>query len=103
MKYVSVEQGIKVYSDIVLITTPSSAHRDIARVIAPFVHKDMVIILNSGRTFGAIDFLITLKSLGIKELPHIAETQTIVYTCHKSASDSAIIYALKEKGSYSKC
>lgn len=85
-----------VISDTVLITTPSSAHRDIARVIAPFVHKDMVIILNPGRTFGAVDFLKRLQALGVKELPHIAETQTIVYTCRKSSIDRAIIYAFKE-------
>ena len=85
----------KVISDIIMVTTPSSAHRDIAKVIAPYVHKDMVVILNPGRTFGAIDFLCTLKEVGVKELPHIAETQTIVYTCRKSASDSAVIYAFK--------
>lgn len=85
----------EIISDVVMVTTPSSAHQDIARELAPFVHKDMVIILNPGRTFGAIDFANSLIKMGVKELPHIAETQTIIYTCRKNSVDGVTIYALK--------
>lgn len=85
-----------VIRDVVLVTTPSSAHKDIAHTLAPYVHKDMVIILNPGRTFGAIDFANCLNQAGVTELPHIAETQTIVYTCRKNSVNSAYIYALKQ-------
>lgn len=85
----------EVISDFVMVATPSSAHRDVAHKLAPFVHKGMVIILNPGRTFGAVDFASELKKCGVKELPHIAETQTIVYTCRKKSSDSVTIFALK--------
>ena len=84
-----------VISDFVMVTTPSSAHKDIARQLAPFVHRGMIIILNPGRTFGAIDFAEELKKCGVKELPQIAETQTIVYTCRKSGPNSTNIFALK--------
>lgn len=84
-----------VVSDFVMVTTPSSAHKDIAKALAPYVKPDMVIILNPGRTFGAIDFAEELKRQGVKELPQIAETQTIVYTCRKSGPNSAVILALK--------
>lgn len=85
----------EVVSDFVMVTTPSSAHRDIAKELAPYVHKDMIIILNPGRTFGAIDFANTLRQCGVTEMPKIAETQTIVYTCRKNDVDSVNIYALK--------
>lgn len=85
----------EVVSNFVMVSTPSSAHKDIAKEIAPFVHKDMVIVLNPGRTFGAIEFAEELKKHGVKELPQIAETQTIVYTCRKSGKNSATIFALK--------
>lgn len=78
----------EVISDVIMVTTPSSAHKDIARVLAPFVTKDTVIVLNPGRTFGAIEFAETLKNCGVVELPHIAETQTIVYTCRRSDKNS---------------
>ncbi|MDO4564009.1 MAG: NAD/NADP octopine/nopaline dehydrogenase family protein [Clostridia bacterium] len=85
----------EVVSNFVMVTTPSSAHKDVARALAPYVHKEMVIVLNPGRTFGAIEFARTLKDCGVKEMPHIAETQTIVYTCRRSDKNSTVIYALK--------
>lgn len=84
-----------VVADFVMVTTPSSAHKDIARELAPFVHPDMIIILNPGRTFGAIEFAEELKKQGVDRLPHIAEAQTIVYACRKSGPNSTSILALK--------
>ncbi len=84
-----------VITDFVMVTTPSSAHKDVARELAPFVHKNMIIILNPGRTFGAIEFAEELKRYKVKQLPQIAETQTIVYTCRKSGKNSTNIFALK--------
>ncbi len=84
-----------VIADFVMVTTPSSAHKDVARTLAPYVHPDMIIVLNPGRTFGAIDFAEELLKCGVKELPQIAETQTIVYTCRRSGENSANIFALK--------
>ena len=84
-----------VISDFVMVTTPSSAHKDIAHQLAPFVHKNMVIVLNPGRTFGAIEFTRTLLECGVTELPHIAEAQTIVYTCRRGEKNNTTIIALK--------
>lgn len=84
-----------VVDDFVMVTTPSSAHKDIAKELAPYVSKDMIVILNPGRTFGAIEFAEELRKYGVEELPQIAETQTIVYTCRKSGSNSTNIFALK--------
>ena len=84
-----------VFADFVMVTTPSSAHKDIARELAQYVTLDTVIILNPGRTFGAIEFSEELKKNGVSELPHIAETQTIVYTCRKTGPNSTSILALK--------
>lgn len=86
----------EVISDFVMVATPSSAHRDVARQLAPFVHKDMIIVLNPGRTFGAIDFANELKRCGVNDMPYIAETQTIVYTCRRSDKNNTTIFALKD-------
>lgn len=84
-----------VISDIIFVTTPSTAHKEIAREIAPFVHENMVILLNPGRCFGAIEFAEELKKQGITKMPYIGETQSIVYTCRKSDPNHAVIFALK--------
>lgn len=81
---------------VILVTTPSSAHEEIAKRLAPYVRKDQVIILNPGRTFGALSFLDALRMAGARELPVIAETQTIVYTCRRSGDTDVTIFAMKD-------
>ncbi len=86
----------EVFSDFIMVTVPSNAHMDIARKIAPYVSSKTIIILNPGRTFGAIEFVRELERCGVKEIPHIAETQTIVYTCRKKNNNTSTIFALKK-------
>ncbi len=79
----------------IMITTPSSAHRDLARMLAPYVDETYTIILNPGRTFGALEFSQVLEENGCVSMPVIAETQTIVYTCRREKKNAVSIYALK--------
>ena len=84
-----------VYEDVILVAVPASAHRDVAFMLAPFVKEDTVIVLNPGRTFGAIEFRRCLREAGCCFEPKIAETQTILYTCRKMGENISRIYALK--------
>lgn len=85
----------EVISDFILVTVPSTAYPSVAREIAPFVDENTRIILNPGRTFGAISFAEELKRNHVKSLPQIAETQTIVYTCRRNGDNEVTIFALK--------
>ena len=80
---------------LVMVVVPSTAHKEIARRLAPFLNEDSVVILNPGRTFGAVEFAKELEANGVCRLPHIAETQTIVYTCRRIGADGVSIHALK--------
>ena len=67
-------------SDVILVVTPASAHKVIAQKIAPHLTKDQIILLNPGRTFGAIEFSQTLKK-EVGNFPvFVAETQTLLFT-----------------------
>lgn len=79
----------------IMITTPSSAHRDLAVMLAPYVDESYTVILNPGRTFGSLDFIYWLKKAGCLSLPVVAETQTIIYTCRKENENTVRVYALK--------
>ena len=79
----------------VLVTTPANAHGDLAQLLAPYVTKDMLIVLNPGRTFGALEFLTKLKEHGCVNSPLVIETQTIIYTCRKTGDDQVSILAFK--------
>ena len=84
-------------SDLVMVVTPASAHRDIAKMLAPYVHPEMLIVLNPGRSFGAIEFYNTLAEFEHRQLPVVAETQTIVYTCRRTSDYGVHVYALKKE------
>lgn len=85
-----------VIEQIIMVSTPSSAHKSVAKVLAPVLQPDSVVILNPGRTFGAVEFIAELKKNGCKNIPLVAETQSIIYTCRKVSADTALIYALKK-------
>ena len=82
--------------DIILITTPSSSHKDLAELIAKNLNKSTVIILNPGRTFGALEFEYIFNQYNREYAQVIAETQTIIYTCRKMGDDGVNIIAMKD-------
>lgn len=90
-----ITQLSEIKEKLIMVTTPSSAHRDIAKMIAPYVDESHIIVLNPGRTFGILEFEKTLKEYGCTSMPLIAEAQTIVYTCRRLGKNSVAIYAFK--------
>ncbi|NLK53001.1 MAG: NAD(P)-binding domain-containing protein [Syntrophomonadaceae bacterium] len=88
-------------ASIVLVTTPANAHAEIARVLAPYATAEMLIVLNPGRTFGALEFSAKLKEYGCVSNPLVIETQTIIYTCRKIHANQVSIMAFKHDVFYS--
>ena len=82
--------------DIILITTPANSHKELAEVISKNIKKSTVIVLNPGRTFGALEFRNIYEKHNLEYRQIIAETQTIIYTCRKTAEDSVNIIAFKD-------
>lgn len=85
-----------VLEKVILVTTPSTAHKDLARMLAPVLLPNSIVVLNPGRTFGALEFVEELKRHDCKNIPLVAETQSIIYTCRKADAGTACIFALKD-------
>jgi opine dehydrogenase len=83
--------------ELVMVTTPANSHKEIAERIAKYVTPNMLVVLNPGRTCGAIEFSKVLEEKGCNANPQIAETQTIIYTCRKMKSDLVNIIAFKKQ------
>lgn len=81
--------------DLILVTTPASSHKDIAKNIAENINKETLIVLNPGRTFGALEFKKIYDEHNTTFEQDIAETQTIIYTCRKTEEDSVSILSFK--------
>ncbi len=82
-------------TELILITTPAFAHKELAHLLAGCLNQDVPIILNPGRTFGAIEFMSEFM-LDQPWCPLIAETQSTVYTCRKVSDDRVDILSLKD-------
>lgn len=82
--------------DVILITTPANAHRDLAKIIGQNIKSKALIVLNPGRTFGALEFKRIFDKYNNKCVDvSIAETQTIVYTCRKIDDETVDIISFK--------
>lgn len=86
----------EVLSPIIMVTTPATAHKDVARMLARYVDSTYTIVLNPGRTLGALEFVKELKNAGCASLPLVAESQTIIYTCRRDIGNHVYLYAMKK-------
>lgn len=79
----NLEEAIK-GRKLLMVVVPAFAHREVAERIAPFVEDGQIILLNPGRTGGALEFKNVFKSKGIKKDVIIAEAQTFVFASRMS-------------------
>lgn len=69
------------FADIIMVTTTANAHQAVAHSIAPYIKDGQIIILNPGRTCGALVFKQALKETGCNKRYYLGEAQTLVYAC----------------------
>ena len=84
-------------SDIVMVTTTANAHHAVAKSIAPFVKDNQIIILNPGRTCGALVFKQALKEAGCSKRYFLGEAQTLVYACRLVKNGVVNIIGVKDE------
>ena len=85
------------YSNLILVVTTATAHREIAEKIVPYLTDDHTIVLNPGRTFGVLEFGNVLKQKRPLLKCHIAETQTLVFACRIKTPGVVNIIGVKDK------
>lgn len=82
-------------ADIVMVVTPSTAHRGIAALMASHLQDGQIVVLNPGRTGGALEFRKVLIDSGAKGRPVLAEAQTFVYASRALSRHEARIFSIK--------
>ena len=83
--------------NIIMVVIPASGHEDIAQVCAPHLKDGQIVILTPGRTFGALEFINTVRKNGSDADIIIAETQTIIYTSRYKEGAKVEILAFKKR------
>jgi opine dehydrogenase len=82
-------------ADILMVCTPATGHRFMAERCAPFLRDGQIIVLNPGRTGGALEFTHVLKSAGVRADVIVAEAQTFIYAARLMNPAQVRIFRIK--------
>ena len=82
-------------ADVIMVVTPSTAHFALAAAMAPFLRDGQLVVLNPGRTGGALEFNEVLRREKIRTMPVIVEAQTFVYASRMANRHRGHIYRIK--------
>lgn len=81
--------------DLIMVVVPATAHRYMAEITAPHLKDGQMIILNPGRTFGALEFKQVLNQLNVRADVIVAEAQTFIYASRVVGPGHAKIFRIK--------
>jgi opine dehydrogenase len=82
-------------SDVIMVVTPSTAHMGLAALMAPHIKDGQLLVLNPGRTGGALEVRKTLADSGCRSRPIIAEAQTFIYASRALSRYEGHIFKIK--------
>jgi len=83
-------------TDILMVVVPATAHAFFAESCAPHLRDGQIIILNPGRTGGALEFKKIFGDRKITKKIFLAETQTFLYASRTIGSAASHIFRIKE-------
>lgn len=84
-------------AEIIMVTTVANAHRAVAKALSPCLVDGQVVVLNPGRTCGALVFKQTLKNEGCAKRIYLAEAQTLVYACRVIVNGHVNVIGIKDE------
>lgn len=84
-------------ADVIMVVTPATAHRPLAERMAPHLEDGQVVVLNPGRTCGALEVRRVLDSAGVTATACLAETQTFIFASRAISRHEAHIFRIKNK------
>jgi opine dehydrogenase len=81
---------------VVMVVVPATAHADVARALVPHLRDGQIVVLNPGRTGGALEFCHTLQECDCEADVTVAEAETLIYAARSEGPAQARIFRIKE-------
>ncbi|GAB1476067.1 NAD/NADP-dependent octopine/nopaline dehydrogenase family protein [Bacillota bacterium] len=81
--------------DAIMVVVPATGHNFIAGQLAPHLRDGQVIVLNPGRTGGALEVLNIIRSEGCKADVVVCEAQTLLYASRSMNPAQTKIFRMK--------
>jgi opine dehydrogenase len=97
VKLTSSPEEAAAFSDVLMVVVPAFAHGEVARTLAPHLRDGHIVVLNPGRTLGAIEFEHTLRQHGCLAQVVVAETQSLLYACRIVAPGKVRVFSIKRR------
>jgi len=82
-------------AEVIMVVVPATAHRDIATFCVPHLRDGQIVMLNPGRTGGAIEFRQVLREQGCQAQVVVAEAQTLIFASRSMGPAEAKIFRTK--------
>jgi len=82
---------------LIMVVTPAFAHKMIAEECSKYLEDGQIVVLNPGRTAGALCFLNEIRKNKCTKDVIIAEAQTLIYSCRKHNGFTVEIKGVKKK------
>lgn len=80
---------------VVMVVVPAFAHAAVARAMAPYLVSGQVVVLNPGRTGGALEFAHVLDQAGCPAEVVVAEAQTFLFASRSVGPAMSRIFRIK--------
>ena len=80
---------------VIMVVVPATGHRFLAEQMAPHLVDGQMIVLNPGRTGGALEVLGIIRERGCKADVVVAEAQTFIYASRSLNPGQTRIYRVK--------
>ncbi|MSU01495.1 NAD/NADP-dependent octopine/nopaline dehydrogenase family protein [Tissierella pigra] len=84
-------------ADIIMVTVPAMGHYQMAIEMTPYLKDGQIIVLNPGRTGGALEVYEALRQYNCNKKIVVAEAQTFIYACRATSQNSAHIFQVKNE------
>jgi len=83
-------------AEIIMITTTADAHRELAMRMAPHLENGQIVVLNPGRTLGAVEFRYVLEKVGCSACVAVVEAQSLAFACRAESPGNVRVIGFKQ-------
>jgi len=80
---------------VLMLVVPATGHAEVAQRLAPHLRDGQIIVLNPGRTGGALEVLHVLQQHGVRKDVIVAEAQTLLYASRALNPGQVQIFGIK--------
>ncbi len=84
-------------SKLIMVVTSADAHKELAMKISRYLNRDQIIVLNPGRTGGALEVSHTIRDYCGPCEPQVAEAQSLLFVARSPQPAFVTITGVKKK------